>query len=85
MDELVQALDAYRGTFPRLHKILYEIIKHLNHDAVIKLPEVYNKICNSQTFPNSWHTHIIPTLKRVGDPKSVISFSRGPPALTTKY
>jgi len=82
MNELVRALEACRGTSPGPDEIRYEMIKHLNHDAMIKLLEVYNEIWKSQTFPNSWHfAHIIPILKGGGNPKHAISYR--PIALTS--
>lgn len=38
----------------------YDMIKHLNHDAMIKLLKVYNEIWLSLTFPiriTSYHSH----------------------------
>ena len=72
MNELVRALEACRGTSPGPDDIRYEMIKHLNHDSMIKLLEVYNEIWKSQTFPKSWHfAHIIPILKGGGTPDSL--------------
>ena len=82
MNELVRALDACSGTSPGPDEIRYEMIKHLNHDDMIKLLEVYNEIWKSQTFPNSWHfAHIIPILKGGGNPRNPIPYR--PIALTS--
>ncbi|KAK3874520.1 hypothetical protein Pcinc_020540 [Petrolisthes cinctipes] len=55
MQELVQALGACSGTSPGPDEIRYEMIKHLDHDSMIKMLQVFNEIWRGHTFPNSWH------------------------------
>lgn len=43
-EELVRAQEACSSISPGLDEIRYETIKHLNHDAIINLLELYNDI-----------------------------------------
>ncbi|KAK3869753.1 hypothetical protein Pcinc_024981 [Petrolisthes cinctipes] len=82
MQELVQALGACSGTSPGPDEIRYEMIKHLDHDSMVKMLQVFNEIWRGHTFPNSWHfAHVIPIPKGGGDPRSTSSYR--PIALTS--
>lgn len=50
MNKLVQAPEACRGLSPGPDEMQFEMIKHLNHDAMIKLLKVYNEIWLSLIF-----------------------------------
>jgi hypothetical protein len=74
-EEMDEALAAYAGYSPGPDHIHYEFIKKIARAEKIKIPNAYEQIWRSGTFPTSWSEDlVIPILKPGKNPKRTDSY-----------